>query len=56
MHSGEGVIEEASFVAKGSGHLAVIEGTMNSVYQSILESTVRPSMIPSTAADLQQKG
>jgi len=33
----------AYFAATGPGHLAVIEPAMTSVYQSILESNVKPS-------------
>jgi len=70
-HGGGGLMIWACSAATGPGHLAVIESTMNSsVYQSILESNVRPSvwqlklgwnwvinrtMIPNTATHLQQK-
>ena len=44
-HGGEGLMMWACSAATGPGHLAVIESTMNSsVYQSILESDVRPSV------------
>ena len=44
MHGGGGLMIWACFTATGPEHLAVIESTMNSsVYQNILESTVRPS-------------
>ncbi|MEE6512677.1 hypothetical protein FKM82_019812 [Ascaphus truei] len=44
-HGGGVVMIWASFAATGPGNLAVIELTMNSsVYQSILESYVRPSV------------
>ena len=43
-HGGGGLMVWAYFAATGPGLLAVIESTMNSsVYQSILESNVRPS-------------
>ncbi|MEE6515924.1 hypothetical protein FKM82_025084 [Ascaphus truei] len=44
-HGSGGVMIWACFAATGPGNLAVIESTMNSsVYQSILESNVRPSV------------
>ncbi|MEE6519334.1 hypothetical protein FKM82_031075 [Ascaphus truei] len=44
-HGGEVVMIWACFAATGHGNLAVIESTMHSsVYQSILESNVRPSV------------
>jgi len=43
-HSGGGLMIQVCFAAKGLGHFAVTESNMNSsVYQSILESKVRPS-------------
>jgi len=42
---GGGMMIWACFAATGPGHLAVIKSSMNSsVYQSILESNVRPSV------------
>jgi len=43
-HGGGGLMMWACSAATGPGHLAVTESTMNSsVYQSILESNVKPA-------------
>ena len=45
LQCGGGLVIWARFAAMGPGHVAVIDSTMNSsVYQSILESNVRPSV------------
>ena len=44
-HGGGSVMVWGCFAASGPGHLAVIDGTMNSaVYQKILKENVRPSV------------